>query len=55
MDGRTIPATKSVASWSVQQSCDFPAESFVKQDVAVQIDPPEGDQLITNLDLSTLR
>jgi len=33
---------------------DFPAEDFVKQDVTVQIDPPEGDQLVTNLDLSTL-
>jgi hypothetical protein len=34
---------------------DFPADAFVKQDVTVQIDPPEGDQLVTNLDLSTLR
>jgi hypothetical protein len=34
---------------------DFPAAAFVKQDVTVQIDPPEGDQLVTNLDLSTLR
>lgn len=34
---------------------DFPAEDFVKQDVTVQIDPPEGDQFVTNLDLSLLR
>jgi hypothetical protein len=34
---------------------DFPAEAFAKQDVTVQIDPPEGDQLVTNLDLSILR
>ena len=34
---------------------DFPAETFAQQDVTVQIDPPEGDQLVTNLDLSTLR
>jgi hypothetical protein len=33
---------------------DFPAEDFVNQDVTVQIDPPEGNQLVTNLDLSTL-
>lgn len=34
---------------------DFPAAAFVSQDVAVQIDPPEGDQLVAGLDLSTLR
>lgn len=34
---------------------DFPAEDFVKQDVTVQVEPPEGDRLVTNLDLSTLR
>jgi hypothetical protein len=34
---------------------DFPAEDFVNQDATVQIDPPEGDQLVTSLDLSTLR
>lgn len=34
---------------------DFPAEDFVKQDVTVQIDPPEGGQLVSNLDLSPLR
>lgn len=34
---------------------DFSAEDFAKQDVTIQIDPPEGDQLVTNLDLSTLR
>jgi len=34
---------------------DFAAEAFVQQAVTVQIDPPEGDQLVTDLDLSTLR
>jgi len=34
---------------------DFPAESFATQAVTVQIDPPEGDRLVTNLDLSALR
>jgi hypothetical protein len=34
---------------------DFPAEAFVKQDVTVQIDPPEGDQFVSNLDLSLVR
>lgn len=34
---------------------DFPAEAFVNQDVTVQIDPPEGDQFVTGLDLSGLR
>ena len=34
---------------------DFPAEGFISQDVAVQIDPPEGNQFVTSLDLSSLR
>jgi len=34
---------------------DFPADAFVKQDVTVQIDPPEGDQLVTDFDLSQVR
>jgi hypothetical protein len=34
---------------------DFPAEDFVSQDVTVQIDPPKGDQLVSNLDLSLVR
>ena len=34
---------------------DFPAESFAKQDITVQIDPPEGDQFVTNIDLGALR
>jgi hypothetical protein len=34
---------------------DFTAEAFAKQDVTVQIDPPEGDQFVTSLDLSALR
>jgi len=34
---------------------DFPADAFVSQDVTVQIDPPEGEQLVASLDLSTLR
>jgi len=57
IDGRPDYSCNEVSCFLVGATIllDFPAESFVKQDVAVQIDPPEGDQLITNLDLSTLR
>jgi len=34
---------------------DFPAAAFAKQDATVQIDPPEGDQLVTTFDLSQVR
>lgn len=34
---------------------DFPADSFTRQDVTIQIDPPEGDQVVTNFDLSQVR
>ena len=34
---------------------DFPAEVFTTQDVTVQVEPPEGDQVITNFDLSQVR
>jgi len=34
---------------------DFPADAFLKQDITVQVDPPEGDQFVSNLDLSALR
>jgi len=34
---------------------DFPASAFSSQDVSVQVDPPEGDQVSTNFDLSLLR
>jgi len=34
---------------------DFPAEAFAKQDVTVQVDPPEGDRFVTGLDLANLR
>jgi len=34
---------------------DFPAAAFAKQDATVQIDPPEGEQLVTNFDLSQVR
>jgi hypothetical protein len=34
---------------------DFPADAFQKQDVTVQVDPPEGDRFAAGLDLSNLR
>lgn len=34
---------------------DFPAAAFVQQDVTVQINPPEGDQVVTNFDLTQVR
>lgn len=34
---------------------DFPAEAFTQQDVTVQVDPPEGDQVVTNFDLTQVR
>jgi hypothetical protein len=34
---------------------DFPADAFVQQDVTIQIDPPEGDQVVTNFDLTQVR
>jgi hypothetical protein len=34
---------------------DFAADAFESQDVTVQVDPPEGQQFVTGLDLSRLR
>ena len=33
----------------------FAAADFAKQDVAVEVDPPAGERLVSNLDLSALR
>ena len=34
---------------------DFPAEAFAQQNVTVHITPPEGDQVVTNFDLTQVR
>ena len=34
---------------------DFAADAFESQDVTVQVEPPEGQQFVTGLDLSRLR
>ena len=34
---------------------EFPADAFPKQDVTVQVEPPEGNQFVSELDLSSLR
>ena len=34
---------------------DFAADAFASQDVTVQVEPPEGEQFVTGLDLSRLR
>jgi hypothetical protein len=34
---------------------DFPADAFLNQDVTIQVDPPQGEQFVTSLDLSSLR
>ena len=34
---------------------DFPADAFRNQDVTIQVDPPEGEQFVSSLDLSSLR
>jgi hypothetical protein len=57
IDGRPDYSCNEVSCYLVGATIllEFPAQDFVKQDVTVQIDPPEGDQLVTSLDLSTLR
>jgi hypothetical protein len=34
---------------------DFPADAFISDSATVQIDPPEGDPVSVDFDLSTLR
>lgn len=56
-DGRPDYSCNEVSCFLIGATIllDFPAEAFAKQDVTVQITPPEGEQLVTNLDLSLLR
>ncbi|HKF25354.1 MAG TPA: hypothetical protein VKB24_05240 [Candidatus Acidoferrum sp.] len=57
LDGRPDYACNEFSCFLVGATIllDFPAESFVKQEVTVQIDPPEGEQLVTSFDLSAVR